>query len=173
MWVSSVLLRWPMITWRGLALVVGHVVALRSVGRVRAAGVTRTRRGYGWIYRDLGVRLHIGCIMMVILLSILQGHGRTWCLCHTSRTGVTILLLRVLLLARQVFRWKIGRTRRGWLDVVFRFDGELGGRSSGGLEIRWSHFLLRRILRSRYLIYGCFLGLRLGGQGGIGGLMQT
>lgn len=37
---------------------------------------------------------------MVILMSILQGHGRTCCLSHTDCTGVSFLLLRVVVAQR-------------------------------------------------------------------------
>ena len=57
---------------------------------------------------------------MVILLSIVQGHGRTCCLSHTCcvRVAVVLLLLLLLLLllvsvllSRQIVRVQVG-TRR-------------------------------------------------------------
>lgn len=84
--MSSVLLR-PMLVarWR-VTLVLRHIVTLLGVWRVRR--IRRTRSGYGRIYRYLGVRLYMWCVMMVILVSILQGHGRTCCLSHTDCSGV-------------------------------------------------------------------------------------
>lgn len=67
--VSGVLLR-PMWIARGrMALILGHVVVLRRVRRIRRVG--RTRRGDGRIYGYVGVRLDVRCIMMVILMPIL------------------------------------------------------------------------------------------------------
>ena len=51
-------------------MVVSHIV--RRVRRVRRVG--RTRRGDVWIYRYIGIRLDVWRMMMVILVSILQGH---------------------------------------------------------------------------------------------------
>ena len=153
-WVSSVLLRpvWR-IARRRVTLVL-HVVVLLGVGRVRWVG--RARRGYGWIYRYLGVRLYMWRIMMVILVSILQGHGRTCCLSHTSCTGVTVLLS--VMLTRQVLRVQVGRTRRRWIDA------ELRSWSGRCRIVARSHFLLRCVLRSRCWIYRSFLGSSLEGQ---------
>jgi len=87
-WLSRILLGPWVISLLRVALVLGHVV----VGRVRRVWwVGRTRLGYGRIYRYLGIRLMWG-IVMVILLSILQRHGRTFCLSHSSCTSVTLLL---------------------------------------------------------------------------------
>jgi hypothetical protein len=109
--VSGVLLR-PMWIARGrMALILGHVVVLRRVRRVRWVG--RTRRGDGWIYGYVGVRLDVRCGMMVILMPILQGHGRTCCLSHTSWVGVRGL--RCVLLTRDVVRRQVDRARRGWI----------------------------------------------------------
>ena len=49
---------------------------------------------------------------MVILLSIVQGHGRTCCLSHTccARVAVVLLLLVSVLLSRQIIRIQV-RTR--------------------------------------------------------------
>lgn len=55
---------------RPMALVMGHVVRrVRRIGRVGG-----TRRGDVWIYRYIGIRLDVLGMMMVILVSILQGH---------------------------------------------------------------------------------------------------
>ena len=108
--VSCVLL-WPaMIALRRMALVLRHIVPLLSVRGIGWVG--RTRRGNGGIYRYLGVRLHVWRVMMVILVSILQGHGRTCCLSHTCSTSVTMLLLLLLLLlgvmlSRQIIRVQV------------------------------------------------------------------
>ena len=154
MGMSSVLLRPVWWIARRLMALVLHVVVLLGVRRVRRVG--RARRGYGWIYRYLGVRFYMWRIMMVILVSILQGHGRTCCLSHTSRTGVTVLLSVVL--TRQVLRVQVGRTRRR------RIDAELRSRSRCCWEVARPHFLPRCVLRSRCWIYGSFLGSSLGGQ---------
>lgn len=81
------------VTW-----VLGHVVSLLSVRRILR--IRGARCGYGRIYRYLAVRLHMRRIMMVILLSIVQGHGRTCCLSHTccARVAVVLLLLLLMLL---------------------------------------------------------------------------
>lgn len=104
--MSSVLLR-PMLVARWRVTLVGHVVTLLGVGRVWR--IRRTRGGYGRIYRYLGVRLYMWCVMMVILVSILQGHGRTCCLSHTDCIGV-LRFLRVVW-SRTVFRTQMGHTR--------------------------------------------------------------
>lgn len=94
--------RW--VTW-----VLGHVVSLLGVRGI--LWIRGTRRGYGWIYRYLGVRLHMRRVMMVILLSIVQGHGRTCCLSHTCCVRVAVVLLLVLvsvLLSRQIIRIQVG-----------------------------------------------------------------
>ncbi len=152
--MSGVLLRPVRWIARGPVALVLHVVVLLGVRRVRWVG--RTRRGYGWIYRYLGVRFYMWRIMMVIRVSILQGHGRTCCLSHTSCTGVTVLLSVVL--TRQVFRVQVGRTRRR------RIDAELRSRSRCCREVARSDFLLWCILRSRCWIYRSFLGSSLAGQ---------
>lgn len=109
--MSCVLLRPPwMISVRGMALVLGHVVSLLGVWRVLRVG--RAGCGNGRIYRNLTVRLHMRRVMMAILLPIVQRHGRTCCLCHTccARVAVVMLLwMCVLLLSGQV-SW-IHRTR--------------------------------------------------------------
>lgn len=114
--VPGVLLGPAMMAVWWVAWVLGHVVSLLSVrGVLRVRG---TRRGYGRIYRYLGVRLHMRRVMMVILLSIVQGHGRTCCLSHTCcvRVAVVLMLLLLLLLvsvllSRQIVRVQVG-TRR-------------------------------------------------------------
>lgn len=71
-WMTSVVLR-PLLRvsrWRRVTLKVRHVVG--RVGRIGRVG--GTRRGYVWIYRYIGIRLDILGMMMVILVSILQGH---------------------------------------------------------------------------------------------------
>lgn len=87
--MSCILLGPVRITRGRMALVLRHFVTLLRERRVRRVG--GTRRGYGGIYRYVGVRLYMWCIMMVILVSILQGHGRTCCLSHTDCTGVSLL----------------------------------------------------------------------------------
>lgn len=72
MWMAGVMLR-PLLRVsrrRPMALVMRHVV--RRVGRIGRVG--RTRGGYVWIYRYIGIRLDMLGMMMVILMSILQGH---------------------------------------------------------------------------------------------------
>lgn len=136
MGMSSVLLR-PVLIARGrVTLVLRHFVTLLRIRRVRRVG--GTRRGYGGIYRYVGVRLYMWCIMMVILVSILQGHGRTCCLSHTDCTGVSLLLC-VLLLSRDIRSIHRGRTRRR------RDDTELGFRTGVFGKFGRPH-LLRKIL---------------------------
>ena len=102
MGMSCVLL-WPVrIALRGVALILRHVVILRCIRRVRWVGRTRSG-GYRGIYGYFRVRLDVRGVMMVILMPILQGHGRTCCLCHTSCVGVC-RMLRCVLLTRNVFR---------------------------------------------------------------------
>lgn len=70
--VTSILL-WPVLgisRGRCMTRVMRHVVG----GVRRVGGVGGTRRGYVWIYRYLRVRLDVLGMMMVILVSILQGH---------------------------------------------------------------------------------------------------
>ena len=142
--VSGVLLRPVRIARRRMALILGHVVVLRCIGRVGRVG--RTRGGYRRIYGDVRVRLDVRGVVMVILMPIWQGHGRTCCLCHTSCVGVS--RMRSVLLARQVIRRQAGRTRRGRSHPEFR-GGCRSGRKIGG-----SHFLRRRKLGSRRRICG-------------------
>ena len=161
--MSSVLLRpvrW--IARRRVALVL-HVVVLLGVRRVGWVG--RTRRGYGWIYRYIGVRFYMWRVMMVILVSILQGHGRTCCLSHTPSIGVAVLLS--VMLTRQVFRVQVGWTRRRWVDA------ELRSRSRCCWEVARPHFLMWCVLRSRCWIYGSFLGSSLEGQRRMWTCVQT
>lgn len=147
MGVSGVLLR-PMRIARGrMALILRHVVVLRGIRRIGRVG--RTRGGYRRIYGYFRVRLDVRCVVMVILMPILQGHGRTCCLCHTSCVGVRGL--RCVLLTREVFRGQVGRTRRG------RIHPKLGRRRRSGRKVGRSHFLRWRILRSRHRICGRFL----------------
>ena len=67
--------------WR-VARVLRHVMTLRSVRGVRA-GIGGTRGGDGGIYRYVGVRLDVWSVMMVMVMPILQRHGRTCSLRHT------------------------------------------------------------------------------------------
>lgn len=115
--MPCVLLRPRLISMGRVTLVLSHVVAVLGVGRVWRIG--GTGGGYGGIYRYFGVRFHMWRrVMMVILLSIVQGHGRTCCLSHTCSTRVAImLLLMCVLLSRQVLWIQIGRTRRGRSDA--------------------------------------------------------
>lgn len=112
--VPGVLLGPAVMAVRWVTWVLGHVVSLLGVrGILRIRG---TRCGYGWIYRYLGVRLHMRRVMMVILLSIVQGHGRTCCLSHTCCVRVAVVLLLLLLvlvlvsvlLSRQIIRIQVG-----------------------------------------------------------------
>lgn len=136
MGMSSILLRPVVIARRRMTLVLRHFVTLLRIVRVRRVG--GTRRGYGGIYRYVGVRLYMWCIMMVILVSILQGHGRTCCLSHTDCTGVSLLLC-VFLLSRDIRSIHLGRTRRR------RVDTELGLRTGVFGKFGRPH-LLRKIL---------------------------
>lgn len=110
--MSSILLRPMLVAWWRVTLVLRHVVALLRVRRVRR--IRRTRSGNRWIYRNVRVRLYMWCRMMVILVSILQGHGRTCCLSHTDCTGVPFLLLRVVVAQRI--------QNSGWLHAL-KMDG--------------------------------------------------
>lgn len=136
MGVSSILLRPVLIAWGRVTLILRHFVTLLRVRRVRRVG--GTRRGYGGIYRYVGVRLYMWCIMMVILVSILQGHGRTCCLSHTDCTGVSLMLC--VLLSRDIRRIHRGRTRRR------RVDSELGLRTGVFGEFGRPHLLLKILL---------------------------
>lgn len=138
--MSSVLLRPMLIARRRVAWVLGHFVPLL---RVRGVGrrIGRTRCGYGRIYRYLGVRLYMWGVMMVILVSILQGHGRTCCLSHTDCTGVT--LLRSVSLSRSKLRLQRAWTRREWIDA------EVGRRRGDRGELRRSYFWLRAVRCNR------------------------
>ena len=135
---------------RRMTLVLCHVVARRRVGRV-VAGEGGTGRGDRGIYRYVRVRFHVWSVVMVMLVSILQRHGRTCCLSHISCAGARmVLMMRVLLLTRQVVGWEVGGTRRGCVDAV------IGGRRGRRREVCRSDVLLRRVgeLRSRCLICG-------------------
>lgn len=135
--MSSVLLG-PMLVarWR-MTLVLRHIVTLLGVRRVRR--IRRTRCGYGWIYRYLGVRLYMWCVMMVILVSILQGHGRTCCLSHTDCTGVLALAAACVYCGRTMYselRWATraadGLRQKSDADTaaVENFAGNFAGRTS-------------------------------------------
>lgn len=148
--MAGVLLRpaWMIAVGR-VSLVLGHVVSLLCVWGIGRIG--RTGRGNRRIYRYLCVRLHVWWVMMVILLPIVQRHGRTCCLCHTrcGRVAVMMLLLVMcVLLSGQVLRVQIGRTRRGWIDSEIRVRGWRVGEGCR------SHVLLRGVLRSRCGICG-------------------
>lgn len=148
MWMASVLLGPVLgISRRWMTLVVIHVV-----GRVwRIGWVGRTWRSNVRIYRYIRVRLNVWRMMMVIRVSILQGHRRTCCLSHTSCIGVTVLLLSVVL-TRDVFWIQIGWTRRRWIHRI------LGRWCLRRRVIRGSPFLLRWVLRGRCWIWGSVLG---------------
>lgn len=136
MGMSSILL-WPVLIARGrVTLILRHFVTLLRVRRVRRVG--RTRGGYGGIYRYVGVRLYMWCVMMVILVSILQGHGRTCCLSHTDCTGVSLMLC--VLLSRDIRSIHRGRTRCG------RVDSEIGLRTGVFGKFGRSHLLLKILL---------------------------
>lgn len=133
--MSSILLRPMLVAWRRVTLVLRHIVTLLGVGRVRR--IRRTRSGYGRIYRYLGVRLYMWCVMMVILVSILQGQGRTCCLSHTDCTGVPLLLC--VCWSRNVFskfrgarRAEDGLPQTSDVDVAAaeNFAGNFVGRTS-------------------------------------------
>ena len=114
--MASVLLRPVLRVSRGwVTLVMIHVV--RRIWRVGWVG--RTRRSNVWIYRYIRVRLNVWRMMMVIRISILQGHRRTCCLSHTSCIGVIVLLLSVML-TRDVFWIQLGWTRRRWIHRILR-----------------------------------------------------
>ena len=136
------------VTLRGMARVLSHLVALRRVRRVRA-WERRARLGDGGIYRDVGVRLDAWSVMMVMVMAILQRHGRT---CSLRHTCCRVAVLSVVLLTRQVFLRKVGGTRRR------RIGGVLGARSGGWVIIRRANLLLWGVLRSRRWICGRGLG---------------
>lgn len=73
MGVSRVLLR-PVLSigWGRVTLVMVHLVRLGRVGRVGRISWARGRNV--GIYRHFGIRLDVLRMMMVVLLSILQGH---------------------------------------------------------------------------------------------------
>jgi hypothetical protein len=135
------------IAWGRMTLILGHVVVLRRIRRIGRVG--RARGSYRRIYGDVGVRLDVRGVMMVILMPILQGHGRTCCLCHTSCIGVRGR--RGVLLPGDVFRGQVAWTRRGGIHPEFR------RRRGGGRKVGRSPFLRRRVLRSRHRICGRFL----------------
>lgn len=73
MGVSGVLLRPVLgIARRRMPLIVVHFVRLRRIGRVGRVGGARGRNV--GIYRHFGIRLDVLRVVMVVLLSILQGH---------------------------------------------------------------------------------------------------
>ena len=136
------------VTLRGMTGVLSHFVALGGVWRVRARE-RRTRLSDGWIYRYVGVRLDAWSVMMVMVMAILQRHGRT---CSLRHTCCRVAILSVVLLSRQVFLRVTRRTRRS------RIGGVLGARSSGWMKIRRANLLLWGVLRSRCWICGRGLG---------------
>ena len=73
MGMSCVLLR-PMlrVAWGRVALIMVHLVRLWRIRRVGRIGRARGRNV--WIYRHFGIRLDVLRMMMVVVLSILQGH---------------------------------------------------------------------------------------------------
>ena len=135
------------ITLRGVTRVLRHLVALGSVRRIRA-GERRTRLSDGRIYRDVGVRLDAWSVMMVMVMAILQRHGRT---CSLRHTCCRVIILSVVLLTRNEFGRKVCRTRRSRIGV-------LGAGSGGWMIIRRANLLLWGVLRSRCWICGRGLG---------------
>lgn len=137
--------------WRGMSLVLSHLVALRVVRRVRGrvGGAGRSNRR---IYRNLRVRLHLRRIAMVILLSTFEGVRRTCSLSHTWRTaGLGVRRVVVLRLTRQILR-EPTRARRGWIQTVVRlrcvrgWNGDGSNLGLGRVMVRGADFLLWWIL---------------------------
>lgn len=138
---------------RGVALILGHVMALGLVGRVgrRIVGAGCRDRG---IYRNVGVRLDVRLRVMAILLPIVEGHGRTCCLSHTCRAaGLGVRRVMVLRLTGQVVRIRL-RASCGRVQTVVRLR-RVGGGNVGGSHFRLGSVLgggtdvgLRRVLSS-------------------------
>ena len=152
--VSGVLLGPVLRVARGrVPLVVVHLVRLGRVRRVGRIGWARCRDVR--IYRHFGVRLDALIVMMVVLFSIVQGHGRTCCLCHTCGIGVTLVLVCVVLTRDVVTSVYPGRR------CLRRSDNIPGGGSVLRRRVCcWSHVLLRRVLCGRCWICLYFLGSR-------------
>ena len=144
-WQTVLVLRIPMRpVWtrihlrrrRGVALVLGHVMALRLVGRVRRriGGARGRNRG---IYRNNArVRLYVRVIAMAILVPIIEGvYGRTCCLSHTCRTS-RLGVRRVMVLRRtgQVFGIRRARSRRRLVQSVVGL-GRVGGSARSHLRL--------------------------------------
>ena len=139
--MSGILLRPMLVAWRRVTLVLGHLVSLLGVWGVRR--IRWTRSGYGRIYRYLGVRLYMWCGMMVILVSILQGHGRTCCLSHTDCIGVPCCL-RVLR-SRNVFRtWELKTDCPPKSDAELAAVDNLAGNCAGRTSLR--SFLVQQMM---------------------------
>lgn len=66
----TILARPVSISLRRVTWVLSHFVTLGRTVRGVRAGVCWARRGDGWIYRYVGVRLDIWSVMMAVMLPI-------------------------------------------------------------------------------------------------------